>query len=93
MSLAIDIDKVTEVLLVDGWHRVADDSFFLDAYEYIEPRERKDPILHFGGGQGKGAPSTGFGFSEQLAAKTGASGGTVTIYGPISAILAVRTKK
>ena len=32
MSLAIDVDRVKQVLLADGqWHRVADDSFEIDA--------------------------------------------------------------
>jgi hypothetical protein len=37
MSLYINPGKVTAVLLADGWHDVADDSFDLDAYEYVEP--------------------------------------------------------
>lgn len=40
MSLAIDVDKVSHVLLHDGWHTVAPNpdgvsSFCMDAYEYI----------------------------------------------------------
>ena len=35
MSLAIDVDRVARVLLDDGWHDVADDSFAIDAYEYV----------------------------------------------------------
>jgi hypothetical protein len=35
VSLAIDVDHVTEVLLADGWHIVAEQSFTLDSYEYI----------------------------------------------------------
>ena len=35
MSLRIDVDTVTAVLLADGWHEVADASFVLDAYEYL----------------------------------------------------------
>ena len=31
MSLAIDVDKVDMVLLLDGWHEVAGDSFDVDA--------------------------------------------------------------
>jgi hypothetical protein len=33
MSLYIDVDRVSSVLLADGWHAVAEDSFDLDAYE------------------------------------------------------------
>jgi len=35
MSLAIDIDRVTAVLLADGWHQVEEESFVLDSYEYV----------------------------------------------------------
>lgn len=38
MSLAIDVDKVTAVLLADSWHEVAAASFALDSYEYILER-------------------------------------------------------
>lgn len=39
MSLRIEIDHVTEVLLADGWHKVLDRSFDIDAYEF-ESNER-----------------------------------------------------
>ena len=35
MSLALDVSRVEQVLLTDGWHRVAHASFELDAYEFI----------------------------------------------------------
>ncbi len=35
MSLALDVSRVEQVLLMDGWHRVANASFELDAYEFI----------------------------------------------------------
>lgn len=34
MSLYIDVDKVAEALLADGWHAVTDGSFDLDSYEF-----------------------------------------------------------
>ena len=38
MSLAIDIDKVSDVLLADGWHHVefakGKRSFVIDAYDF-----------------------------------------------------------
>ena len=41
MSLAIDVDRVAAILLIDGWHKVAErdgkSSFGMDAYEYLEP--------------------------------------------------------
>ena len=36
MSLAIDIDTVTDVLLADGWHKVKSASFDTDSYEFGE---------------------------------------------------------
>ncbi|MGB8907726.1 MAG: hypothetical protein WCC84_03140 [Candidatus Cybelea sp.] len=35
MSLATDANKVEEVLLADGCHRVVSDTFELDSYEYV----------------------------------------------------------
>jgi len=34
MSLYIEVDDVAAVLLADGWHRVTDNSFDLDFYEF-----------------------------------------------------------
>lgn len=81
MSLAIDVDHVTEVLLADGWHQVLDGSFTLDAYEYLwysagNPDEAQ--ILH--GGGNSGVCATGFGFKS--------SDGW--LYGPLTAIQAVK---
>jgi hypothetical protein len=46
MSLSIDIDRVSDVLLADGWHRVifqnGESTFLIDAYEYIQRREGRD---------------------------------------------------
>jgi hypothetical protein len=87
MSLAIDVDEVTAVLLPDGWHDVLDRSFSLDSYEYIwwqdmkpEQRERENPMVMLGGGQVQGVPSTGFTFK----AKDG------WLAGPLTAVLAVK---
>jgi hypothetical protein len=91
MSLAIDIDKVYEVLLPDGWHKVANNSFYLDAYEYIHQHPTRGSQLDFGGGEGKGAPSTGFGFTEVLGG-VGDMPLETTIEGPVSSILAVRER-
>ena len=35
MSLAIDVDNITHVLLADGWHEVHDASFGTDSYEFV----------------------------------------------------------
>jgi len=54
MSLAIDTDRVTAVLLADGWHDVVDKSFNLDAYEFMW-----DGRL-----VGSGSSATGYDFEE-----------------------------
>ena len=51
MSLAIDIEKVSDVLLADGWHHVefarGKSTFFIDAYDFLERREEgKNPLIH-----------------------------------------------
>ena len=75
MSLDIDVEKVTGVLLADGWHNVTSKSFILDAYEYSH-------AFH-GGGQ-SGVCATGASWKE--------AGGSVVLYCPLTAILAVKTK-
>ena len=37
MSLAIDVDCVVEVLIGGHWFPVADQSFCVDAYEFVSP--------------------------------------------------------
>ncbi len=85
MSLSLDVDKVTAVLLVDGWHEVAEDSFGLDSYEYLwwPPglADGKEPHVLHGGGRA-GICSTGFQFKSDAGD---------AISGPLSAIQAVRT--
>jgi hypothetical protein len=78
MSLAIDVDTVTDVLLADRWHKVKGTSFALDAYEYMYQGEA---VL--GGGQVAGVPSTGAEWSE-------ANGAHIAC--PVTAILAVKIK-
>jgi hypothetical protein len=84
MSLEIDINQVTQVLLADGWHKVDfsnnASSFSSDAYEFIQKHAegRADEVLH-GGGQA-GFCSTGATWQEK-----GAS-----YFCPLTAILAVR---
>jgi hypothetical protein len=50
MSLAINPEKVTRVLLSDGWHKVHD--FFIDSYEFI--REGESVPVVFGESFGAG---------------------------------------
>jgi hypothetical protein len=52
MSLPIDVDNITHVLLADGWHEVHDASFGTDSYEFVRREGAGDsPML--GGGQEK----------------------------------------
>ncbi len=75
MSLAIDVDDVTSVLLADGWHKVPNKSFNLDSFEFLWAGD-----LIYGGG-GSGVCATGFSFESEDG----------TISGPLTAVLAVKT--
>jgi hypothetical protein len=77
MSLAIDVNKVDRVLLIDGWHEVANASFTLDAYEYAE----EDRML-LKGGKVAGVPTTGATWTEP--------DGTVVAC-PVTSILATKS--
>lgn len=76
MSLAIQIDKVMEILLSDGWHRVEPGSFTVDSYEFLQGDE-----LLVSGGQVAGVPSTGAGWKELNASPMAC---------PLTSILALR---
>lgn len=100
MSLAIDVDDVTAVLLADGWHEVANRSFELDAYEYlwsgmvdVTVEGLRQGRGEFGGdrkplvvhaGGNSGICATGFAFTEK------GQDGPVQIAGPLTSILAIR---
>ncbi len=85
MSLAIDVDSVSAVLLGDGWHTVADGSFLLDSYEFVW----QETLVH-GGGDG-GSCATGFCFLEDFDDNAGEAcrGDKARVSGPLTAILAV----
>jgi len=76
MSIAIDTDRITDVLLADGWHMVAGESFDLDSYEYV----CEEQLVH-AGGRDRLITATGFTFTDDTGAQ---------ISGPLTAILAVR---
>jgi hypothetical protein len=85
MSLAIDVERVTRVLLADGWHDVLPlvgrptvSSFTLDAYEFFSEDDDREPLL--AAGTVDGGMSTGFSFYEGVYHQ---------ICGPLTAILAV----
>lgn len=85
MSLAIDVSTVTAVLLPDGWHNVADHSFDIDSYEFVEPHpdSHRDPYALLSGGQEPHIPASGFRFIED-------DGEATPIEGPLTSVLAVR---
>lgn len=76
MSLHIDVDDVTAVLLDDGWHEVLEQSFELDAYECFFEDQR---VL---GGGTDGISATGFAFTADDG----------VICGPANAIRALRLR-
>ena len=78
MSLAIDVDNVAGVLLADGvWSEVAGKSFNLASYEFVHEEE----TIHKGGQ----SDVTAKGFICKPKGRGG------VMYGPLTAILAVRT--
>ena len=82
MSLALDVDDVVQVLLTDGkWYPVANNSFELDAYEYVWRVDRHTRPDHVW--QDEKLTTIGFCFYAGI--------GDEWISGPLSAIQAVRT--
>jgi hypothetical protein len=92
MSLEIDVEKISEVLLADGWHKVSAvgdgrSSFGLDVYEFHEPhgQEQSEPPPN--------AAQQAKGGKEQHGARTGArwteSDGS-RVFCPVTSILAVK---
>ena len=95
MTLAIEVDDITHVLLADGWHTVHDASFGIDSYEFMSRDGMGDsPML--GGGQEKHIPAAGHRGStsrEHIAAP----GFSFTeddqiLCGPLTSVLAVKVK-
>ena len=87
MSLALDVDRVSEVLIGGTWYGVKKQSFSLDSYEYIwfaegQIRGQDDPTILHGGGNSDVCAS-GFMFT------TTRNGMTVLMSGPLTAIQAV----
>lgn len=77
MSLAIDTNTITRVLLADGWHTVLNNSFDIDSYEYLW---QDRPVLV--GGQDNHIAAAGFTFLS--------SDGRIS--GPLTSVLAVTTR-
>ena len=81
MSLAIDMARVTSVLLGGEWIAVIAESFDIDSYEFMDDRfGLGDPRSVRHGGGASGICASGFYFES--------SNGFV--YGPLTSIQAVR---
>lgn len=85
MSLAIDVTRVTHVLLADGWHEVADRSFIVAPYEFgrpADPGADDGDLAALYNSNSMGIGPMGFEFTE---ARTSA-----LIGGPLTSVIAVR---
>ena len=96
MSLTIDVDNITHVLLADGWHEVHDASFGTDTYEFMRRKGTSDsPML--GGDQEKHIPAAGHrgSTSREHIAAAGFSftEGDHVLCGPLTSVLAVKTQR
>ncbi len=78
MSLYIDVEKVTAVLIAGQWYPVVGNSFGLDSYEF----HYGDQVVHRGGQSDVCA--TGFAFQTD-------DRSTEWISGPLTAIQAVKS--
>lgn len=79
MSLSLEPENVTALLLADGWHEAIPGTLFFDAYEFIDPNNEKITGILFSGG-------LGFEFSEIVRPDADPT----QIAGPVSSILAIR---
>jgi hypothetical protein len=87
MSLEIKVNEVVEVLIGDEWYSVDGRSFYIDEYEYIAASKLKSDkpkrLLSCGAEVDAGVPAMGFRFRND----------GCWLYGPITAIQAVKTVK
>jgi hypothetical protein len=95
VSLAIEVDDITHVLLADGWHIVHDASFGIDSYEFMWGEGMGDsPML--GGGQEKHIAAAGHrgSTSREHIAAAGFSftEGDQVLCGPLTSVLAINVK-
>ena len=96
MSLGINVNKVTAVLLADGWHEVADESFKLGSFEFLgssegQQQDGEPRLVHNAGANGICA--TGFQFADRIVVRESEPirKHMLQISGPLTAVLAVRT--
>ena len=88
MSLAIEINQITHVLLADGWHEVTDGSFDIAPYEFgrtVTAESGEHGFVPLSAAQDSDVHPVGFAFTE---ARTGAS-----ICGPLTSVIAVRREQ
>jgi hypothetical protein len=83
MSLGIDVNEVSAVLLADGWHSVTGDSFKIDSYEFVVWGK-----IPSGFPETEFPPVEGFAFTEHPEG----AGPPMTVAGPLTSVLAVRTR-
>jgi hypothetical protein len=76
VTLHIDVETVTAVLLNDSWHNVADASFAVDPYDFVRSTEP--------GAEGGEAHGHQIGFSFRDVATN------EHICGPLTSVLAIR---
>jgi hypothetical protein len=57
MSLAIEVDDITHVLLADGWHTVHDASFGIGSYEFMWREGMGDSPKHIAAAGHRGSTS------------------------------------
>jgi hypothetical protein len=92
LSLEIDVEKISEVLLADGWHKVSPvgdgrSSFGLDVYQFQEspgqemPAPQPDAGQQTKAGQENGAFRSGARWSESDGSR---------VFCPVTSILAVK---
>jgi len=84
MRLAIDVARVTHVLLADGWHEVADGSFNVAPYEFGHAdtgADERDFVVSYNSST-MGTDPMGFEFTE---ARTNA-----LMSGQLTSVIAVR---
>ena len=84
MSIAIDIDHVTRVLMADGWHDVLAGSFTCDAFEFVWKEGQADKDR----GYVWGVPACSVGMEWQELRGPG----IVFVSAPLSSLIAVEVE-
>lgn len=87
MSLLINAENVSAVLLADGWHYVKPKTFSCDSFEIAEDGSDEPFMLHAGGRSGMCA--TGFTFIE-AESEFSEPRTHNTVSGPLMSVLALR---